>query len=222
MTAFRCLAFWLGLTLFAGPFLSVEAQDEKKKGKFLGKIGEARPLLPSEGAEKLKLSDEQKDKVVTLQKEFDEKLKEATGKVRDDLKKAIADKDKDAIKTAFGQMREAREKEDKLRTDYESKLAALLTDEQKTKFEDVKKDQPKEGSFGRGGARRGPGQVLPSEIQQELKLTDEQKEKVAKLQKELEAKIMEVLTEEQKKKLDELKKQGASGRPSGKKKADNE
>jgi membrane-associated protease RseP (regulator of RpoE activity) len=51
-----------------------------------------------------------------------------------------------------------------------------------------------------------PGQLLPTDIQGQLKLTPEQKEKLTKLQKETEAKVMELLTDEQKKQLEELKK----------------
>jgi C-terminal processing protease CtpA/Prc len=51
-----------------------------------------------------------------------------------------------------------------------------------------------------------PGQIVPAEVQGQLKLTAEQKEKLAKLQKDTEAKVMELLTDEQKKQLEELKK----------------
>ncbi len=54
-------------------------------------------------------------------------------------------------------------------------------------------------------------------MQEQLNLSAEQKEKIAKLQKEIEGKINEVLNEEQKKKLEELKKGGARRRPGGKK-----
>jgi C-terminal processing protease CtpA/Prc len=58
-------------------------------------------------------------------------------------------------------------------------------------------------------APKVPGDILPTELQGQLKLTAEQKEKLAKLQKETEAKLMELLTEEQKKQLEQLKKNQA-------------
>jgi C-terminal processing protease CtpA/Prc len=56
-----------------------------------------------------------------------------------------------------------------------------------------------------------PGDLLPAAFQDQLKLTAEQKDKLAKLQKETEAKLMELLTEEQKKQLEELKKNPRQG-----------
>ena len=73
------------------------------------------------------------------------------------------------------------------------------------------------GAGGRSGATARPGQLLPTELQEKLSLTAEQKEKIAKLQQEAETKLKEVLTDEQKKKLEEIKKEAESnpGRPGG-------
>ncbi|MBY0528129.1 MAG: Spy/CpxP family protein refolding chaperone [Gemmataceae bacterium] len=220
MFRFGSVALWLGLALFLTPFAS-GADDEKKpgKGKFGGQIGQGQPLLSAEAMEKLKLSSEQKEKITKLVKDFEDKSKDLTGKIREDLQKAIQDKDKDAIKSAAEKMRDVREQAGKLRTEFEGKLTGLLTDEQKKKFEEIKKEQPQPRPFGgkpQPGNRPGPGQLLPPELQDELKLTSEQKEKIAKLQKELEGKLNDVLTDEQKKKLEELKK---GGRPLGKRPA---
>lgn len=57
-----------------------------------------------------------------------------------------------------------------------------------------------------------PGQLVPADVQGKLKLTAEQKEKLAKLQKDAEAKFMELLTDEQKKQLEDMKKNAAAGR----------
>lgn len=55
-------------------------------------------------------------------------------------------------------------------------------------------------------APKVPGEILPGTVQGQLKLTAEQKDKLAKLQKDTEAKLMELLTDEQKKQLEDLKK----------------
>lgn len=224
MRCLRIVAFTLGLAVFLGPVVAVDADDDapkrQEKGKGFGRFGASQGLLPAGATDKLKLSTEQKEKVEKIVKEFEEKNKDLTGKAREDFQKAIQNKDKDAIKTAATQMREVREKAEKLRGEYLEKVAGLLTNEQKKTLEDVKKEQPGAGRpnvqpFGRPGAggARAPGQVLPAQLQDELKLTAEQKEKIAKLQKEIEAKVNEVLTEEQKKKLEELKKAGPGNRP---------
>lgn len=66
--------------------------------------------------------------------------------------------------------------------------------------------QPATRTRAMNAAPKIPGDILPAELQGRLRLTDEQKEKLAKLQKETEAKLMELLTDEQKKQLEEIKK----------------
>ena len=55
-----------------------------------------------------------------------------------------------------------------------------------------------------------PGQVLPTFIQDQLKLTAEQKKQLAELQKEVDDKLAKILTAEQKKSLQEVRP-GAGG-----------
>lgn len=61
-----------------------------------------------------------------------------------------------------------------------------------------------------GGPPR-PGEVLPSFLQQRLKLTDEQKAKVADLQKDVDAQLDKILTDEQKTELKEMRRRGPGG-----------
>lgn len=107
-----------------------------------------------------------------------------------------------------------------------------LTDDQKTKLSDVQKevdarlakiltaDQKKQlnegpGGFapgGLGGRGRGfgppptPGQVLPTSQQDRLKLTDDQKDDVKKLQKDVDTKLSKLLTESQNKQLADMRR----------------
>jgi poly(3-hydroxybutyrate) depolymerase len=72
---------------------------------------------------------------------------------------------------------------------------------------------------GFGGAGRGrgvgvgtpPGTVLSPRVQENLKLTDEQKKKFEELQKEVDARVQKILTEEQNKQLKDMQQTG-SGR----------
>jgi Spy/CpxP family protein refolding chaperone len=78
---------------------------------------------------------------------------------------------------------------------------------------------PQGGDKGRPGftGRGQSGQVLPTFIQEALKLTEEQKKQVADLQKEIDEKIGKILTEDQQKQLKEMRERGPGGftRPGG-------
>src|SRR5262245_24614012 len=60
-----------------------------------------------------------------------------------------------------------------------------------------------------------PGTVLSSRVQEDLKLTDEQKKKIEEIQKDVEARIQKVLTEEQNKQLKDLKDNAGRGLAGG-------
>jgi len=81
-----------------------------------------------------------------------------------------------------------------------------------------KKDFPKggqppgKGGFGPGGRMMPqPGVLLPSFMQEALKLTAEQKKQVEELQKEVDAKLAKILTADQLKQLKEMKDRGPGG-----------
>jgi len=70
------------------------------------------------------------------------------------------------------------------------------------------------GPGGRGPGGFGqpqPGQILPGFLQDQLKLTPEQKKQLDELQKEVDAKLNKLLTEEQRKQLKELRDRGPGG-----------
>jgi hypothetical protein len=75
------------------------------------------------------------------------------------------------------------------------------------------------GGFGPppGGPPR-PGEVLPPFVRDRLNLTDAQKKQLEELQKEVEARLAQILTEEQKKQLKEVRAgfgRGGPGSPGG-------
>jgi spore coat protein CotH len=59
--------------------------------------------------------------------------------------------------------------------------------------------------------RPNPGEVLPPPLQDVLQLTEEQKKKLAELQKDVDAKLEKLLTEDQRKQLKEMKERGPGG-----------
>ena len=75
----------------------------------------------------------------------------------------------------------------------------------------------KGGEKGERGPRGGPpmpGQILSPFMQEQLKLTDDQKKQLDALQKDLDAKLDKLLTDDQKKMLKEMRERGP-GRPGG-------
>jgi poly(3-hydroxybutyrate) depolymerase len=62
-----------------------------------------------------------------------------------------------------------------------------------------------------GGFGTPPGTVLSPRVQEDLKLTDEQKKKIEEIQKDIDAKVQQVLTEEQNKQLKDLKANASRG-----------
>jgi hypothetical protein len=163
-------------------------------------FGPADDLIPAASFEKLMLTKEQKADYDKINEEFRKKVKDL-----------FAPPTPDTDPRKFMQSMEARMK---LRPDYLAKVEKLLTDDQKKTFAQLPRFGP--GTFAPPifmppmnpfGPQVGAA-FLPLDAQQRLKLTDDQKKKVADLQKELETKILEVLTAEQKKAFEDMKKRG--------------
>jgi len=163
-------------------------------------------LISEKEIEELKLTKDQKEKVEKIVKDYETSSKEFFEKLRS----GGVDREK---------IREAMEERQKVRKEAEEKVVAVLKDDQKKKFEDLKKARPARGGFGGpggpgGGFGRAPfhlGQVIPGNTKDRLDLTDEQKKKIEELEKEVKAKLEKILTVEQTKKLQE----GGGGRPGG-------
>jgi hypothetical protein len=64
------------------------------------------------------------------------------------------------------------------------------------------------GPSGMVGAMPLPGQILPSAVQEMLRLTEEQKRDLDAIQKDVDAKLDKLLTAEQKQQLKEMKDRG--------------
>src|SRR6516162_4398509 len=62
-----------------------------------------------------------------------------------------------------------------------------------------------------GGGGAAPGTVLSPRVQDNLKLTDEQKKKIEELQKEVDASVQKLLTDEQNKQLKDLRANAGRG-----------
>jgi LTXXQ motif family protein len=154
--------------------------------------------------EQLELDAEQQEKFEKLMKTTGEKEQQLAEKLGADGEQAKQNEDREKIQ----QLVKAHEQEmAKLYEDLYKSIAALLTDEQRKKFTELLSGRRPEGFSG-----PGVRQMLPPPLQEHLGLTPEQREKVAQLQKETEAKLKGILNDEQNRKLDELKKSGPPDR----------
>jgi len=204
MTPFRCVVLGGALTLVA--FLSATpAEGQVRVQAQPIQLQPARvvtgPLVPADLQEKLNLTAEQKDAIAKIEKEFAEKAAAAEAK----LKEARAN-------AGAAPIRELTQEAQKTRTDYADKVKALLTAEQKTTFEQAQQPARRPGGLQIVPVNRNtPPNLGTKDTQDKLNLTAEQREKLDKLQKDFEAKTLEVLTKEQKDQFEELKKQTRPG-----------
>jgi Spy/CpxP family protein refolding chaperone len=163
----------------------------------------------------LKLSDKQKTAV-----------KDATKDLQDDIRDLMQDARGDQEKMAA-----ARKKIETMRTDAFDKVVNGLSDDQKKTWKDLTGDKfdvaalqgpggfPGGGFPGGGfpgfGGRGQPGQVLSSFLQDQLKLTDDQKKQLTDLQKDVDSKLDKILSDDQKKQLKDMQQRGPGGFPPG-------
>jgi Spy/CpxP family protein refolding chaperone len=226
----------LGLMVLA---LAGQAQDNDKRQPERRQAAPTREAFgpPARVLEQLKLTDEQKKKIADLTKEFQEKHKgdvekfrTESQKIREELGKARGDRE--AAEKARKQMDDLVQGMRKLEDELDGKIAGVLNADQKKQFEDAKKaltsgERPAEGRPGtpdrterrpEGPGRFGgpPNPLMIPGVAERLNLTAEQKEKLAKLRKEYEDKMTDVLTADQKKQLEEMKSRfGPGRRPEG-------
>ena len=66
-----------------------------------------------------------------------------------------------------------------------------------------------------GGMRPRPGEVLPAPLRDALRLTDEQRKKFDELQREVDGKVEQLLTEDQRATLKRVREAGPKGPPGG-------
>jgi len=123
---------------------------------------------------------------------------------------------------------EQKKQNDDLQKEITGKLDKLLTEEQRKQWKEMSQRGPggppggfaPPGDFGGGRGGPGgpgffgfspPGQLMPSFLQDELKLTVEQKKQLDDLHKEAAGKLDKLLTEEQRKQWKEMSQRGPGG-----------
>ena len=155
MTRFRTWAMVLGLAALLALVGTAGAADKAGKGKSKGlaaALDKLTQLLPPDPDNKLKLTDDEQKQITKIQDEFTDKSKDSLAAVKDAIvsqkdaiKKARQDKDKAALKEAMAPVRDKLKDYVTLRSDYVAKVRDVLTDDQKTTFDQLKQDQVAKG-----------------------------------------------------------------------------
>lgn len=149
----------------------------------------------------LKLTDEQKTKIRSIADDLQRDLRELGRNL-----------DQESLQKRQSLQKEARESVQKLLTDEQKTVAKELTGEPFELRLTFGAGPGGRGGFGGGfGGFGTPGQIFSSAIQQQLRLSDEQKKELEVLQKEVDEKIGKMLTEDQKKQLKELQERRPGG-----------
>jgi Spy/CpxP family protein refolding chaperone len=169
----------------------------------------------------LKLTDDQK-----------EKIKEINDTLRNDLRQLSGG----SPGGRGGADPQAAKQRESLQKEAQARIQKFLSDSQKAALKDLTGEpfalSPEGfgpgggpgggGPGGPGGGRGGPGgfgapsppgQVMSSFVQDTLKLTPEQKQRMEQLQKEVDSQIDKILTEEQKAQFKEMQQAGGRGGP---------
>jgi Arylsulfotransferase (ASST) len=186
-------------------------------------------ILPSFVRDMLSLSPEQRRKLGDVQKDVDgkldklltadqkKKLKESRpmfgpGAPRPQAGQILASADQDRLKLTGDQKKQLSEAQ----KDVDRRLEEILQDQQKKQLKDMRNGPPFGGgpggppmfAFGPGGpgGPPQPGQLVPSFVQDMLRLSDGQKKDLEAFQKEVSGKLHEVLTAEQTKQFEEAQR----------------
>ena len=114
----------------------------------LAKLGGSEILLELD--RRLKLTDAQQERIMRMKEMFQSRNADELRRLRDDvlrvrtaLEQARKDKDRVALVKAREEIAQLREAGEKLRSQFETELLPILTDEQKAKYEKLKKDSLK-------------------------------------------------------------------------------
>jgi hypothetical protein len=212
--------------------------DNETVWKYVNPVKGTNPFVPARPGQILpaflfalsNFSSEQTKKLDELQKEVDAKLDKLLG---DEQKKQLKGPPQAGVPGGFrgpppqvGELLSAADQTrlklsalqkkqlSEMQKDVDGKLASILNDQQKKQLKDLKSGQ--NAMFGAGGSRvavPARGQLVMPFIQDQLKMTAEQKNQLADFQKELTAKLDKLLNDEQKQQLRRAADGGSGSSP---------
>jgi cell division protein ZapA (FtsZ GTPase activity inhibitor) len=168
----------------------------------------------------LKLSDKQQEEIAAITKDFQKDMRELSGGGPG----GFGGFDPETIKKRQDLQKKAMDDARKILTDKQKETFKDLTGEPfELRFEGGFPGGPGPGGPGgfpggpRGGGGPGavgqPGQIMPPFVQDQLKLTADQKKKLEELQKEIDGKLDKILTDDQKKQLKDMRPGRGPGGP---------
>lgn len=187
-----------------------EKKEPKDKGGD-GLIARVFHLVPPGFAAELNLTADQKKQIQALEGEFKTKKMEAlmktVGKVMVIIDSLEADdelREPAPVLALTHEITGALLESRRMRLGYEQKVVALLNADQKATFAELK-ERPRDRRF---AGKDKPGKTTihfyyTPEGQDRLQLTNEQKQKFAEMQKQLEQSFRSLLTEDQRRMLDD-------------------
>ena len=156
------------------------------------------------------LSEKQQDQVREIlrdaqqaNREWQEKHESELGELRDTMRQAREDRDRDAMRQAGEKWRELREDAPD-REETADKIRDVLTDEQRKLF-DERAEQMRDRAWGFGG-RMDPGEFMLRRLLRGVDLTDEQEKKIATVMEEAREE-REAWRDENQDEIDELREQ---------------
>jgi hypothetical protein len=199
-------------------------REQNQPSPRVGLITRIVHLLPSAWAEEMHLDAQQQQQIRKLEQEFDQKRQQILFKTAAHVVGIVQSLQKEEQREAApvlaivhditGGLLDAR----RIRVAYDKKLLAVLNEEQKEQYLELKErgpEQRRERRLARqavrgGTVETGPWLLFSTETQRQLHLTPEQKQKLTALRQEMEQKLQDVLTQEQQKRFEEL--EGSGGR----------
>lgn len=210
----------LGLVLILVGTAHAQKRQERSESKPpSGLFARIIELLPQDFADELNLDAQQRQKIQQLEEEFDQRRKQTLIRSAVQVAGILSSLQRQENREAAPILAVAHEvtggllDERRLRVEYEKRILALLNDEQRQRYAELKEGGPQERRGRRLGrqenhgtsAETGPVKLLSPEVQQQLHLSREQKQKLADLRREMERQLRDVLTDDQQKRFEQLR-----------------
>jgi Spy/CpxP family protein refolding chaperone len=207
LKCFRVLVAGFALTLLPTSGMSQERPSKGSPEKVRdGVVGRILHLMPPAFTADLRLTEEQRDQIQKLEQEFNSKrlgsLMKTVSRVMaivDSMDAGEGDKEVAPVLALCHEITGGLLESRRSHMLYEKKMMTLLNADQQAKFTALKEHGPRLLAERQGVTRSL--HFYPS--QEGLQLTDQQKQKVGELQREMETRFRELLTEEQRRHFDE-------------------
>lgn len=176
-----------------------------------GLITRVVTLITPATMEKLNLTEEQRQQIDVIDQEFQQKRQQALTRAAFKLYgmvNAAEEATEPAPALVVGhEITGGLLETSRIRAEYEKRVTAVLNDQQRAEYLRLKANPPREVRESRKARAKEPREnllLLMKPVQNQLGLSDEQKQKVEAIEVNTEAQIRALLTDQQRKKYDEI------------------